>query len=96
MNDAMNLTTTLRRQVVKRCPYKDEIDIGELVITVPGPAPELHDLANAIDALTTDPISHEQFTAELADLLPGGSQVTTTWHTGPWDVEVTASAAVPG
>lgn len=89
------ITTTLRRQVVKRCPYKAETDVGELVITIPGEAPELHALADAIDAAAADPVSHEAFTAEVADMLPAGSKVTTTWHTGPWSVEVT-SAAVPG
>jgi hypothetical protein len=90
------ITTTLRRQVIKQCPYKDETDVGELVIVIPDEAPELHNLAAAVDAITADPISHEAFTAEVADMLPPGSTVTTTWQTGPWSVEVTASAAVPG
>lgn len=91
----MNLTTTLRRQIVKQCPYADETDVGELVIVIPEEAPELHNLAGAIDKLTARPVSHEEFTAAVADMLPPGSRVTTTWHTGPWDVEVTC-AEVPG
>lgn len=91
----MSLTTTLRRQIVKQCPYADETDVGELVIVIPGEAPELHNLADAINVVTERPVSHEDFTAAVADMLPPGSQVTTTWRTGPWEVEVT-SAPIPG
>lgn len=90
------MITSIRRQVVKRCPYKDETDVGELVITIPGEAPELHGLAEAIDGATADPVSHEVFTARVAVMVPPGSQVTTTWHTGPWDVEVSVSVPLPG
>jgi chloramphenicol 3-O-phosphotransferase len=90
------MITTLRRQVVKQCPYKAETDIGELVITIGGPAPELHALAAAIAAITAEPISHEEFTAAVADLLPAGARVDTTWHTAGWTVGVTDVAAVLG
>jgi hypothetical protein len=92
----VNLTTTLRRQVIKECPYKDETDVGELTIVIPGEAPELHNLADAVNTLSRGPVSHEDFTLGVADMLPPGSKVTTTWRTGPWDVEVTADAAVSG
>jgi hypothetical protein len=87
----------LRRPVLKRCPYKDEADAGELVIVLPGDAPELHNLGDVIDQICAKPVSHEDFTRAVADLFPDGAQVTTTWHTGPWDVEVTegASAVMP-
>jgi hypothetical protein len=85
------MITTLRRQVVKRCPYKDETDRGELVITIPGDAPELHALGEAVDGLTAEPISHEDFTRRIAALLPAGSEAVTTWVTGPWSVEVRAA-----
>ncbi len=83
------MITVIRRPVIKTCPYKDETDAGELVIAFPGPAPELHDLAAQVDALCAKPVSHEDFTASAAALVPG-AQVTTTWNTGPWSVEVRA------
>jgi hypothetical protein len=79
---------TLRRPVIKRCPYKDEADAGELVIVLPGDAPELHALGDDIDALSGKAITHEEFTRAVLALLPEGARVTTTWHTGSWAVEV--------
>lgn len=86
------MITILRRPVVKQCPFKDETDIGELVITVPGDAPELHELAAAVEKAGAGRVSHEDFTRRVAALLPAGSEVVTTWRTGPWSVEVRASA----
>ena len=85
------MITTLTRQVVKRCPYKDETDVGELAIVIDGNAPELHELARQVDALAARPVSHEDFTSAVAALVPG-AQVTTRWNTGPWSVEVSISA----
>jgi hypothetical protein len=79
---------TVRRPVVKRCPYKDEADAGELTITFPKNAPELHRLAAWVDSLCGDPITHEEFTRTVADHLGTDVLVITTWHTGPWSVEV--------
>ena len=81
---------TLRRPVIKRCPFKPETDTGELVIVLPGDAPELHNLAGQIDKLCAEPVTHEDFTRGVLDLLEDGAQVTTTWHTGPWSVDVRA------
>ena len=89
------VTVPLRRPVIKQCPYRRETDAGELVIVLEGEAPELHDLAAQVDALCAEPITHEQFTARLAAILPAGARVTTTWHTGPWAVQVEATGAVP-
>ena len=80
---------TVTRPVLKRCPFKDEQDAGELAIVLPENAPELHALAEAIDALCHEPVTHEDFTRSVRDLLPPGAHVTTRWHTGPWSVEVT-------
>ena len=80
-------TTTIRRPVIKQCPFKDETDAGELVITFAGDAPELHGLAAKVDALNAEPVSHEDFTAAVAALVPD-ARVVTTWNTGPWSVEV--------
>lgn len=86
------MITVIRRPVVKRCPFKDEVDAGELVITLAGRAPELHELGERIDRLAAHPVSHEDFTREVCALLPEGARVVTTWHTGPWAVEVTEGA----
>jgi hypothetical protein len=85
------MITTLTRQVVKRCPYKDETDAGELVIVIDGDVPELHELGRQVDELSAGRITHEDFTSDVAALLPG-AQVTTRWKTGPWSVEVSISA----
>ena len=82
------MITVIRRPVVKQCPFKDETDLGELVITIPGDAPELHELAAAVDEAAKGRVSHEDFTRRVAALLTAGSEVVTTWHTGPWSVEV--------
>jgi hypothetical protein len=79
---------TIRRPVIKRCPFKPETDAGELIITFPGDAPELHNLAAWVDSLCADRITHEEFTRKVADFLGDGVQVVTKWHTGPWSVEV--------
>ncbi len=79
---------TIRRPVIKRCPFKDETDAGELVIVLPEDAPELHNLAEQVDKLCAEPVTHEDFTRGVLDLLGGEGIVTTTWHTGPWTVEV--------
>jgi hypothetical protein len=91
------MITTLRRPVIKRCPYKDETDAGELVIVISGElgeeVPELHALAQLIDTAAAEPVSHENFTQLVCEMLPPGSVVTTRWHTGPWDVECREGAA---
>lgn len=74
--------------VLKRCPYKDEVDIGSLAIAMHGDAPELHELGEQIDKLCEVPISHENFTRAVLALVPSATEVRTTWHTGPWTVEV--------
>lgn len=85
------MITTIRRPVIKRCPFVGETDAGELVITFPGEAPELHNLAGQVDALCAEPISHEEFTASVAAMVPD-AHVVTTWSTGPWSVEVRQAA----
>ena len=80
---------TLTMQVTKRCPFKDELDAGELVITLPGDAPELHALAKEIHGeLCAAPVTHEDFTRAAFDLIGRDGLVVTRWHTGPWSVEV--------
>ncbi len=79
---------TVRRPVIKRCPFKDETDAGELIITFQEDAPELHNLSEQIDKLCAEPVTHEDFTRGVLDMLGGEAAVVTRWHTGPWDVEV--------
>jgi len=81
------MITTLKRQVIKRCPFKNEMDAGELTIVIDGPAPELHALGGQVDEIAAKPVSHEDFTVAVAELVPGCA-VLTTWRTGPWSVEV--------
>ena len=61
---------------------------GELAITSPEDAPELHNLAEQIDKLCAEPVTHEEFTRAVLDILGGEGLVVTRWHTGPWSVEV--------
>lgn len=82
------MTTTIHRPVIKRCPFRDETDYGELKIIIPGIAPELYELAEKIDRICAMPISHENFTTSVHVLLPEGSEVLTSWQTGPWAVDV--------
>lgn len=82
------MITTIRCPIVKQCPYYRETDRGELTITFQGPAPELHELAGDVDEIAREPISHEQFTAAVAALVPG-AEVVTRWETVPWQVQVT-------
>jgi hypothetical protein len=86
---------TIRRPVIKHCPFKDETDTGQLVIELPGDAPELHHLASQIDRLCTEPITHEDFTRAVAALFGSDARVITRWHTGPWSVEVQAGDDLP-
>ena len=87
------MKTTITRPVIKRCPFRDETDAGVLKIVFDGEAPELHALAAAIDRLCGEPVTHEAFTAAVAELVPN-AMVTTTWSTGPWTAEVTDGAVL--
>ena len=79
---------TVTMPVLKQCPFKDELDAGELAVTFPEDAPELHNLAAQVLKLCAEPVTHEDFTRGVLDMLGGEGLVVTRWHTGPWDVEV--------
>ena len=83
---------TIRRLMAKRCPYVDEVDVGTLTITAPIDAPELHDLEAQTDKMAAVPVSHEDFTRQVAALLPPGSVAVWETRTGKWDVEVRETA----
>lgn len=84
------MKTVIRRPITKTCPYKNEPDHGELVITFDGEAPELHDLGARVDSLIEQPISHEEFTSYVRSYAEEAFEVRSTWQTGGWAVEVTA------
>ena len=44
------MKTTIRRPVIKQCPYRLETDAGELVIVFDGAAPELPVAGRRVDA----------------------------------------------
>jgi len=82
------VSVTLRRSVIKLCPFVNEVDRGELTLTVPDTAPELHALAESVCGFSDVRISHEDYTRQLHRMLPVGSTVVTRWKTADWDVEV--------
>lgn len=87
----------LRKPVAKRCPYRDELDIGDVDITLDAEdAPELHALAEAIDEVGRDPVglTHEEFTRRVVALIDGPATVTTTWKTGGWVVVISRDVPV--
>lgn len=92
----IDTSVNLHWAVTKKCPFRDELDAGDLVITVAEDAPELHDLAGEIWKLTAEPVTHEDFTRAVAMLLPPGSEVVTTWNTGPFSVTVTSRVLAAG
>lgn len=84
------MKVTIQRDVAKRCPHRDEMDIGLLEIEFYGEAPELHELSNLIDDIAAEPISHEDYTKAVYDLCLGiDARVRTQWQTGEWAVTVT-------
>jgi hypothetical protein len=100
---AIETSVTLRWAITKRCPFRDELDAGDLEITVAEDAPELHNLAAEIWKLaaeiwklTAEPVTHEAFTRAVAMMLPPGSEVVTTWNTGPFSVTVTSRVIASG
>ena len=90
--EGRRMVTALRRPVARQRPHGRETDLGELAVTLAGPAPELHALAAQVAAITAEAVSREDFTTAVAALLPDGSQAITTWHVPGWTVEVTDAA----
>jgi hypothetical protein len=80
---------TIRTAVLKDCPHKDERDHGQLAISLPFDAPELHVLGEQVEALCKEPVTHEDFTRAVLAILPAGASVATSWKTGRWDIECT-------
>lgn len=86
------MRVTVTRQVLKPCPFSVEWDVGTLTIVweTDGNVPELHDLGHKIDLISSEPITHEQWTKGVQDAVPDAIEVRTEWRTGPWEVTVDA------
>lgn len=82
------LTATFTRPVSKRCPYVTEVDAGTLTLTFHDQeAPEMYGMAQAIDKLGEDPITHEAWTAAVSSQFPT-AEVVSEWRTDVWTVRV--------
>jgi len=88
------MITAISRPLARQCPLSGDTGLGELSVTLDGPAPELHALAAAVTAITARPASHEDLIAGVAALLPAGARVTATWHVPGWTVEVGDAAVL--
>lgn len=82
------LTVTFTRPVSKHCPYVDEVDLGTLTLTFyDQEAPEMYGMAEAIDKLGEDPITHEAWTAAVSTVIPT-ADIVSEWRTDVWTVRV--------
>jgi NADPH-dependent 7-cyano-7-deazaguanine reductase QueF len=78
------------------CPFKDEVDVGTVRLewtTSRGATVELHALAALIATQMTARISHEQWTADLAEAVSARTEiadlmVTSRWRTAGIEVVV--------
>lgn len=83
------IRTVVTGTVFKQCPFKDELDTGEVELTFEGDAPELHALAKLLASYRQVKMSHEDFTREmLAKTTAVAAQ--STWTTAGLRVVVTA------
>lgn len=81
------MRTVVSAEIIKRCPYVDEIDLGTVEIAFDGPARELHGLAAHLASYRDVAISHEDFTRAIADANPAARCVTTRWRTAGLSIE---------
>lgn len=95
------VTVTTTSNLRHLCPFKDEIDNGEVTITwrPDGETFELHALAAYLRGYEQSPVSHEAITDRIQlDLstTPGvtGVRVETTWLTAGFRVQVQARGVV--
>lgn len=86
-------TVTVSAPVAKRCPYRDEVDRGVVILTfhvADHDAPELHSLAANLRLWRDTAISHEAFTREVLTRT-GAASVSTNWSTADMEVTVDVS-----
>jgi NADPH-dependent 7-cyano-7-deazaguanine reductase QueF len=81
-----DVSVTITAEVRKLCPVKNETDHGTAVFEyrTNGQAIELHDLAEYLGSFSGTHMSHEDFTAEIAEYT--NTHVTTTWLTAGMEV----------
>lgn len=80
------------------CPFRDEVDDGTVQVswtTSQGETLELHTLAQLIRGRAGTEISHEQWTADLVDMINAGAKVadltvSSQWSTAGMSVSVAA------
>jgi NADPH-dependent 7-cyano-7-deazaguanine reductase QueF len=88
---------TARGSLVHRCPFVEEVDAGEVLVTwvCEGSTVELHSLAKYLATWANQRVSHEEVTAQIAVDVGGlegiGSVVVETkWTTAGLAVTVRA------
>jgi NADPH-dependent 7-cyano-7-deazaguanine reductase QueF len=83
---AATVTETVTAAVTKLCPVRDETDEGTVTIvyTTRDGALELHALAAFLASFADQRMSHEDFTAWVADAT--GGNVTSRWVTAGMEV----------
>lgn len=81
-----DVRVSISAPVKKLCPVKDEKDAGWVTIAyrTGGEAIELHGLAELLATFADRRLSHEDFTAELADAL--NADVSSRWMTAGMEV----------
>lgn len=82
------MKVTVTADAAKFCPYMDEEDTGTLEMTfdvTAGDAPELHRLAQQLEAWSSQARSHEEFTRWVAQST-GAVRVVSRWRTAGMDV----------
>ncbi len=95
--DAPGVEMTAWFKLAHLCPFKDEVDRGEVKIEwVTGEGTiELHSLAEWLGSWATVRVSHEQLTRGIVDSLSALDGITVTrvtshWVTGGGDVSCSA------
>lgn len=86
------------------CPFVDEVDEGAVTVswvTSCGETFELHALAAVVGSREKERVSHERWTADLADVLGAGAKVdgltvTSVWSTAGAKVTVRVPAVEGG
>ena len=90
------VTVEVTADVVKLCPFRDEVDRGTLVVAwyAESHTLELHAFRAWLDCFATRRISHEDFTrlvaSELTSLFSDTVEVVATWQTAGMAIAVAA------
>lgn len=87
------IRTTVTGAVFKQCPFKNELDSGEVELTFDGDAPELHGLAELLASYRQVKMSHEDFTREML-VKTAAVSARSTWTTAGLRVVVEGSTQI--